>query len=253
MFSATIANADILYVSEVGCDGDDSGSSMVYCAPITAYEAQSGNFAVLTGDTVCFSGTFTSSIQPDEGGTEGSETVLDGSGSGDCADAEEAILEVVDQGYGIITPNAGISHLIIKGFTITNTDTGIDGVGIYIRGPDSGAAANVEIMENDIQLYGSSDTWRTMGIFLDGAYNKFWVHGNTVIGLNEYAFEGIYLVQIANEGDSIDIRAYDNVVSDWFHGCITISLISSGDAGSVTGAHIYGNTISSKFWGSLST
>ena len=241
------APTNIFYVDQDGSGGGGSYYSLA--------EVATGNdpFDDLDGDTVCFSGTLTSAgtygidfRNADNVGTSESWIVLDGSGEGDCTNADPATLTLSGaDSYGIITNSGtGPSYMEIKGFTIRNTDTDIDSMGIYIRCADEGLCESVYIHDNDVQLYGgSAETLTVKGIYTDGAFNHLWVYSNTVIGLNQYAYDGIHLTQLTNDGDSTDIRAYDNTVNDWAHGNIAIALIGASGTGTITGAHIYGNTV----------
>ena len=247
MAGVTIGAHNIYYVDQ---DGSGGGGSYYSLSQVSAGAAP---FDDLDGYTVCFSGTLTSAgtygidfRNADNVGTSESWIVLDGSGEGDCSAADPATLTLSGaNSYGIIT-NAGTgpSYMEIKGFTIRNTDTDINSMGIYIRCADEGLCESVYIHDNDVQIYGgSAETLTVKGIYTDGAFNHLWVYDNTVIGLNEHAYDGIHLTQLTNDGDSTDLRAYNNICNDWQHGNIVIALIGASGTGTVTGAHIYGNTV----------
>lgn len=241
---STPAFATVYFVTQTAA-GDGTGSSMANAAALSYFEAGTGVFAALDGDTVCFSGAIQAAGDgdidiPDADGTAGNYVILDGSGEGVCAAASQATITVVDEEHGFHDNNP--NYLKIRGFEFRNS-SGDDGIAIWFY-CSTGVCTEVYIEDNDIQLYGEVGAYLTKGIATDGPFSYLYVTGNNIVGLDWDAYDGIWLTQQGYNGTASNYYVYNNTLSGWAHGGIAVSLLDSGGAGTVENIQIYDNTLS---------
>ena len=232
-FSTSNLSAAVYYIDQSG-NGSANGTSWANRASLADFNnGSSGKFdsSNLDGDTVCFSGPLSSSSNvidldgADYKGSSGNLITLDGSGAGDCAEADQAVLSVSSGRHGI-SSNSVFGYLVIKGFRIRNS-SGRDAFGIYLHNKSGSSLEHIYVQKNDIQLY-STGSGSYEPIHILGDVRNLSVEDNNVVGLSWGVSIGIK-IGTGTASDAWDtIKVSGNTVNDISHSNIFINISNSG-------------------------
>ena len=240
------ALATIYYVTESGA-GTGLGNDIGNAASLADFEdGASGSFdsSDLDGDTVCFGGALNEIdlSGADEVGSNGSLITIDGSGTGDCTDADAAVVTVSDSDIGIKLDTP--SYIVVKGFTVQNS-AGQDSYGIRAYDTSGTTCEYVYIQNNTVNLY-SSGTGSTCnvnascGIDIKGDYRNIELSGNVVTGMSWGMYSGIKIKTGSDTDELADITLSNNTTSDVSHS--SMSIANQNNGATITGIDIDTNT-----------
>lgn len=118
----TISGVEAFYVTQTGT-GTADGLTPGNAASLAAFNAGTGPFSDLAGDTVCFSGDFTKGLTTPCAGSQGKPVTLDLTNA---------------RFVGIVPNQVSISHAyirVVNALLIQVADTGAVPAGVYVNGP----------------------------------------------------------------------------------------------------------------------
>ena len=242
------AQSATYWVTQSGA-GSQNGSDVENAYSLATFEgAGSGhNLYDLNGDTVCFSGTLTSSSGtlniPDDIGAEGQYVTIDG----DCGSTgTKAIVQINSGSTGFEEQDS--AYIKYKNLDMRSAEGG-DGRGIVIQCP--GACTEVYVEDNHIQIDGAPGGMLCYGLWITGEITDSYIARNRIEAGYAFtprdAFGGILIEARAYDSGPIsNIHIYDNTVTGWYHHQLQIALIyASAPNSTVDGIYIHGNNFHS--------
>ena len=137
------------YVAQTAT-GDESGDDGSNKASVATFNAGTGNFANLAGDTVYFSGTITGYVVPPVSGSAGNYITLDGYAAGDCDPlnsecTDSALFDTSDETSYWAINITNKDYIIIQDFRVKDS-----GSGFLVRGAATGTGESdyIQIKRN---------------------------------------------------------------------------------------------------------